>query len=202
VTFDTYIYLNEAEIDSLFAQHVGLAISEQWKTGKKGFKGGVSAKIMGIGGDIGGNAGFEATEKKETTSAYKLGQIRSALVSSKQLCSQLQEAVQSCPKIGMGVYIEAVGQFQAPQFKEDDAVEQVNHDGAVILECKIDRSLIVMSLGLNHMPRVRRGIMTKTGHDAIVLREIGDRAFPFKVFGYLHRISDDKFQIRPITVAL
>lgn len=202
MSFVTYIYFNEPEINRLFSQQAGLAVSERWQTDKKHIKSEASAKILGVGGDIGVNSESETKEKKETTSAYKLDHVKNALVSSGQLLRELQDSVRLCSGSETRVYVEAAGYFRAPQFKKGQGgVDQVNRDRSVILECQAGDNLIVMSLSLDHMLRVRNGIMGRLGHDAILLREIGDKAFLFTVFGLLYRISNDELQMRPITVA-
>jgi hypothetical protein len=197
----TYIYIYEDEIDRLYAQHVEWVISQRLQSDKKILKGGVSAKVMGIGADVGGNKETEYTDKKELSFATKVKQIKSALESSDNLYLDIRETFDIL-KTGQGVYIDTKMHFIVPQFKEDNATDLVNRERHVVLESQVDEYIIIMSLGLENMPRLRGRSMSKTCHDAILFREIADQGFDFSIFGSLNKISAHKLQIRPIVVAL
>ena len=196
-----YIYINESEIDRLYAQHVEWIISERLDSEKKTIKGGVSVKPFGAGIDIGGDKEIESTNKKELSFAHKVKQIKDTFASSNIIFNQLEEAI-DITETGRGLYIDTNIQFAAPQFKEADVTDLVNCEGHVILESQIEQKSIIMSLGLENMPRLRGHSMSSTCHDAILFREIADQGFNFKVFGFLYKISLNKLQIRPIIVAL
>ena len=132
--------------------------------------------------------------------AYKIKQIKNALASSNNLLHQIGDAI-NIAELGQGVYVDASMRFIAPQFKEGEGVNLVNGEGNVILESQINQKLLIMSLGLENMPRLRGGAMSRTCHDAVLFREIADYGFNFIVFGFLHEIKPKKLQIRPITVA-
>jgi len=196
-----YIYINEPEIDCLYAQHVKWIVSERLDSEKKTIKGGVSAKAFGTGIDVGGDKEIESTDKKELSFSHKVEQIKNALESSKNLFHQIKEAI-NATEMGRRVYIDATLRFIAPQFKEADATDLVNREGNVMLESQIEQYFIIMSLGLANMPRLRGHSMSRTCHDAILFREITDHGFNFNIFGSLHKISPNKLQIRPIIIAL
>jgi len=196
-----YVYVNEPEIDRLYAQHDEWIVSERLESEKKTIKGGVSAKPFGTGIDVGGNKEIQSTDKKELSFAHKVKQIQNALKSSNNISNQIRQAIDIALR-GQGLFINVKMPFIAPQFKEADAIDLVNREGHVILESQIEQYSIIMSLGLESMPRLRGHSMSRTCHDAILFREIADHRLDFNVFGFLYKVSLDKLQIRPIIVAL
>ncbi len=196
-----YIYVNEPEIERLYAQHIDWVISERLQSNKKILKGGVSAKVFGTGVDIGGDKEIEYTDKKELSFDHKVKQIKSTLASSNNLFHEIGEAFDIL-KMGQGIYIDTRMRFIVPQFKAKEALDLVNREGYIILESRINRKLLIMSLGLDNMPRLRTGVMSRNSHDAIFFREIAEKGFIFAIFGFISAINRNKYQIRPITVAL
>jgi hypothetical protein len=203
MAFLTYIYFNEPEIDRLYSQHAQWAIIERSETKRQELKGGVSASIFGAGFDAGGNKESQSVETSEPSSHYKLQEVKGALASAGELSVQLQEAAKACPASGRHIFVDAVVHFKAPQFwRRAGNADEINRDGSVLLEGALGDDAIDMSMGLHHMPRVKNGHMSYTGHDAILLRQAGDDAFPFRVFGFLYRVRYNHLNIRPVTVAL
>lgn len=197
-----YIYFNRSEINRLYAQIMGWVPKERVKNNSHTFEGGLSAGIPGIGAKAGGAKESGTREQYEISEEHKLFEILSHLRKNNQLLDDIVEAVAHVLKNNVGIFVRSRNRFDAPQFRDsNDPVNGVNEAGCVLLECDIGSARILVSLGLEHMPRARGGTMSKLGHDAIVFRELHGKEMPLEIFGFLHPIGS-KIQIRPITVSL
>ena len=199
---ETYIYFNRPEINQLYAQIMGWVPTERVKKNGHTIEGGLSAGIMGTGAKAGGAKESGTREQFEISEEHKLFEIESHLRKNNQLLDEIVEAVAYVLKNNVGIFVRSRYRFDATQFRDSsDPVNSVNEAGCVLLECDVVSTRILVSLGLDHMPRVRGGTMSKTGHDAIIFRELGGKEIPLEIFGFLHPIKS-KIQIRPITVSL
>jgi len=199
---EIYIYFNRPGINRLYAQIMGWVPTERVKNDSHTIEGGLSAGIMGIGAKAGGAKESGTKEQSEISEEYKLFEIKSHLRKNNQLIDGIAEAVAHVFKNNVGIFVRSRCHFDAPQFRDSsDPVNAVNEAGCVLLECDIGSMRILVSLGLDHMPRVRGGTMSKTGHDAIIFRELNGKEIPLEIFGSLHPVGAN-MQIRPITVSL
>ena len=199
---EIYVYFNRPEINRLYAQIMGWVPTERVKNDSHTIEGGLSAGIPGIGAKAGGAKESGNKERYEISEEQKLSEIKSRLKKNDQLIDDIAEAVAHVLKNNVGIFVQSRNRFDAPQFRDSsDPVNAVNEAGSVLLECDVGSTRILVSLGLDHMPRVRGGTMSKTGHDEIIFRELGGKAILLEIFGFLHPI-ESKMQIRPITVSL
>lgn len=197
-----YIYFNGPEVNRLYAQIMGWVPTERVENDSYTIEGGFSAGIPGIGGKAGGAKESGTKEQYEISEEHKLFEIKSHLRKNHQLIGDIAEAVAHVLKKNVGIFVQSRYRFDAPQFRDSsDPVKDVNEAGHVLLECDVDSTRIMVSLGLEHMPRVRGSTISKTGHDAIILRELSGKEIPLEIFGFLHPVGS-KMQIRPITVSL
>ena len=197
-----YIYFNVPEINRLYAQIMGWVPTERVKNDSHTIEGGFSAGIPGIGAKAGGAKESGTKEQYEISEEHKLLEIKSHLRKNHQLIDDIAEAVAHVLKNNVAIFVQSRYRFDAPQFRDSsDPIKDVNEAGCVLLECDVGSTRILVSLGLDHMPRVRGGTMRKTGHDAIIFRELGGKEIPLEIFGFLHPIKSN-IQIRPITVSL
>ena len=199
---ETYIYFNRTEINRLYAQIVGWEPTERVKNDSHTIEGGLSAGIPGIGIKAGGAKESGTKEQYAISEEHKLFEIKSHLRENHQLIDDITETVAHVLENNVGIFVQSRYRFDAPQFRDSsDPVNSVNEAGCALLKCDVGSTRILVSLGLNHMPRVRDGTMSKTGHDAIIFRELGGKGIPLEIFGFLHPIKS-RIQIRPITVSL
>lgn len=199
---ETYIYFNRPEINQLYAQIMGWVPTDRVKNDSHTIEGGLSAGIPGTGVKAGGAKESGTRERSEISEEHKLFEIKSHLRKNNQLLDEIVEAVAYVLKNNVSIFVQTRYRFDAPQFRDSsDPVNSVNEAGSVLLECDVGSTRILISLGLDHMPRVRGSKMNKTGHDAIVFRELDGKDIPLEIFGLLHPLGS-KMQIRPITVSL
>ena len=197
-----YIYFNRPEINQLYAQIKGFVPTARVKKDSQTIEGGLSAGILGIGAKAGGTMEAGTEEQSETSEEHKLFEIKKHLSKNNQLLDEIAEAATYVLKNNVGIFVQSRYRFDAPQFRDsNDPIEAVNEAGCVVLECDVGTTKILVSLGLDHMPRVYHGHMGRTSHDAIIFREFGGKAIPLEIFGFLHPIGS-KMQIRPITMSL
>jgi len=197
-----YIYFNRPEINRLYAQIKGFVPTARVKKDSQTIEGRLSAGIMGTGAKAGGakEAGIE--EQSETSGEYKLSEIKKHLRKKEKLFNEVADAVTYVIKNNTGIFVQARYCFAAPQFRDsNDPVGTINEAGCILLEREAAGKQILISLGLEHMPRIRDNIMGRTGHDAIIFRESSDKGIPLEIFGFVHSVGS-KIQIRPITVNL
>lgn len=201
----TYIYFNNPEIISLYAQLVGWVPTDRSKGSRKTIKGSLSARIFGAGADAGVAKESTNQERAELSVENKLRELLARLNGEELLLHQLSDALAMVFGSKTGVYVDIEQRFDAPQFREMEAhanvIQNLNQAGSILLECAVDDKCILLSMELDHMPRVHNGKMSATGHDAILFREFKGSAIPLRVFGYLH-VAGQNIQIRPITVEL
>ncbi|MFC1926706.1 hypothetical protein ACFLWV_03020 [Chloroflexota bacterium] len=196
------IYFNRPEINTLYAQIMGWVPTERVKNDSQTIEGGLSAGIPVIGVKAGGAKKLGAKEQYAISEEQKLFEVKSHLRKTHQLIDGISEAVAHVLENNVGIFVQSKHQFYAPQFRDIcDPVDAVNKAGSVLLECNVGSTKILVSLGLDHMSRVRGGTMSKLGHDAIIFREFGGEKIPLVIFGFLHSIKS-RMQIRPITVSL
>lgn len=199
---ECYIYFNRPEINQLYAQTTGWVPTERVKNNSHIIEGGLSAGIPGIGAKARGAKESGTKEQYEISEEHKLFELKSHLRKNHQLIDDIAEAVAYVLKNDVGIFVRSRNRFNTPQFRDSsDPVRGVNEAGYVLLECDVGSTRILVSLGLDHMPRVRGDTMSKTGHDAIIFHEFGGKEIPLEIFGFLHSIGS-KMQVRPITVSL
>ncbi len=199
---ETYIYFNRLEINQLYAQIMGWVPTERVKNDSHTIEGGLSIGMLGIGAKAGGAKESGTKQQYEISEEHKLFEIKKYLRSNHQLIDDIAEAATHVLKKNVGIFVQSRYRFHAPQFRDNsDPVKDVNEAGCVLLECDVGDTRMLVSLGLDHMPRVRGSTMSKTGHDAIIFREFHGKEMPLEIFGFLHPIKS-KIQIRPITVSL
>ncbi len=197
-----YIYFNRPEINQLYAQTVGWVPTERVKNNSHAIEGGLSAGIPGLGAKAGGVKESGIKEQYEISEEHKLSELKSHLMKNHQLIDDITEAAAHVIKNNSGIFVQSRYRFDAPQFRDSsDPIKYVNEAGCVLLEGDVGTTRILVSLGLDHMPRVHGNTMTNTGHDAIIFREFDGKDIPLEIFGFLHPIKS-KIQIRPVTVSL